>query len=59
MPIAIAIAGAVEQFFKFLCTPAGQQFCADVREGKIKLDQNMQVAWQTVQGWFKGLQNLK
>ena len=55
MPIALAIAGAVEQFFKFLCTPAGQTFCADVREGKIKLDQNLQIAGQTVQGWLKDL----
>lgn len=59
MPLAAAIAGALEQFFKFLCTQEGQKFCADVREGKIKFDQNMQVAGQTVQGWLKGLQNLK
>ena len=58
MPIAIAIAGAVEQFFKFLCTEEGQKFCADVREGRIKLDQNLQVAGQTVQGWFNGLKKL-
>ena len=55
MPLAAAIAGAVEQFFKFLCTPAGQTFCADVREGKIKLDQNLQIAGQTVQVWLKDL----
>ncbi len=37
MDPATAIANAIGKFFEFLCTPAGQKFCADMDDAAHKL----------------------